>query len=100
MRLSVTLLTAWPLRTMFDHFNEWLCKTNFSFLQGASHPRDLVETASRLGYQSLCINDFDGAYGLARCYRELERLKQQGRQAIIRWSQAELWRRDTLSARP
>ena len=62
---------------MFDHFNEWLCKTNFSFLQGASHPRDLVETASRLGYQSLCINDFDGAYGLARCYRELERLKQQ-----------------------
>jgi len=62
---------------MFDHFNEWLCKTNFSFLQGASHPRDLVETANRLGYQSLCINDFDGAYGLARCYRELERLKQQ-----------------------
>ena len=62
---------------MFDNFNEWLCKTNFSFLQGASHPRDLVETASRLGYQSLCINDFDGAYGLARCYRELEHLKQQ-----------------------
>jgi error-prone DNA polymerase len=62
---------------MFGHFNEWLCKTNFSFLQGASHPRDLIETASRLGYQSLCINDFDGAYGLARCYRELERLKQQ-----------------------
>ena len=62
---------------MFDHFNEWLCKTNFSFLQGASHPRDLLETANRLGYQSLCINDFDGAYGLARCYRELERLKQQ-----------------------
>ena len=62
---------------MFDHFNEWLCKTNFSFLQGASHPRDLIETACRLGYQSLCINDFDGAYGLARCYRELERLKQQ-----------------------
>jgi len=64
-------------RTMFANFNEWLCKTNFSFLQGASHPRDLVETADRLGYQSLCINDFDGAYGLARCYRELEYLKQQ-----------------------
>jgi len=63
---------------MFDHFNEWLCKTNFSFLQGASHPRDLIEVANRLGYQSLCINDFDGAYGLARCYRELESLRQQG----------------------
>jgi len=62
---------------MFSNYNEWLCKTNFSFLQGASHPRDLVERACRLGYQSLCINDFDGAYGLARCYRELEYLKQQ-----------------------
>ena len=64
---------------MFSEFDEWLCKTNFSFLQGASHPRDLVETANRLGYRSLCINDFDGVYGLARCYRELAYLKQQDR---------------------
>ena len=63
---------------MFSNFDEWLCKTNFSFLHGASHPRDLIETANRLGYQSLCINDFDGAYGLARCYRELEYIRQQG----------------------
>ena len=63
---------------LFSGFNEWLCKTNFSFLQGASHPRDLVESANYLGYQSLCINDFDGGYGLARCYRELEYLKKQG----------------------
>ncbi len=62
---------------MFKHFNEWLCKTNFSFLHGASHPADLIERASRLEYQSLCINDFDGVYGLARCYRELDYLKQQ-----------------------
>ena len=62
---------------MFNNFNEWLCKTNFSFLHGASHPRDLIEYANRLEYQSLCINDFDGAYGLARCYRELDYLKQQ-----------------------
>ena len=64
---------------MFSNYNEWLCKTNFSFLQGASHPRDLIERACQLGYQSICINDFDGAYGLARCYRELEYLKQQHR---------------------
>ena len=63
---------------MFDDFDEWLCKTNFSFLHGASHPRDLVTRADRLGYRSLCINDFDGAYGLARCHRELEYLGQQG----------------------
>lgn len=62
---------------MFSNFNEWLCKTNFSFLHGASHPRDLIERANRLGYQSLCINDFDGVYGLARSYRELDYLKRQ-----------------------
>ena len=62
----------------FASFNEWLCKTNFSFLQGASHPLDLITRANALGYDSLCINDFDGAYGLARCYRELAFLKKQG----------------------
>ena len=67
---------------MFDNFNEWLAKTNFSFLHGASHPRELVERASLLGYASLCINDFDGAYGLARCYRELDYLKQQQQSSL------------------
>ncbi|MCP4980048.1 MAG: DNA polymerase III subunit alpha [Gammaproteobacteria bacterium] len=69
---------------MFSNFNEWLCKTNFSFLHGASHPRDLIEAANYLGYQSLCINDFDGAYGLARCYRELDYLKQQGQHSGLK----------------
>ncbi|MFT4608662.1 MAG: hypothetical protein ACI8ZV_002359, partial [Chitinophagales bacterium] len=31
-----------PNKNLFSNFNEWLCKTNFSFLQGASHPVDLV----------------------------------------------------------
>jgi error-prone DNA polymerase len=56
--------------------HEWLCKTNFSFLIGASHPHDIVKTASDLQYSSICVNDFDGVYGLARTYRELERLKR------------------------
>ena len=64
--------------TPFNCFNEWLCKTNFSFLHGASHPVDIVSRANSLDYQSICINDFDGVYGLARCYRELEYLKKQG----------------------
>ena len=63
---------------MFSDFDEWLCKTNFSFLHGASHPRDLIQRAAALGYGSLCVNDFDGAYGLARAYRELEYLRRQG----------------------
>jgi error-prone DNA polymerase len=63
---------------MFDEFDEWLCKTNFSFLHGASHPRELVQRADQLGYGSLCINDFDGSYGLARAWRELDYLRKHG----------------------
>jgi len=55
-------------------FHEWLCKTNFSFLIGASHPFDMLRSAQLLGYESLCINDYDGVYGLARSYREQQRL--------------------------
>ncbi|MFT5658027.1 MAG: error-prone DNA polymerase [Gammaproteobacteria bacterium] len=61
----------------FSNFHEWLCKTNFSFLQGASHPVDLVTRANELDYGALCINDFDGGYGLARSYRELLYLKKR-----------------------
>ncbi len=64
-------------KNYFVGFNEWLCKTNFSFLQGASHPVDLIARANELGYGSLCINDFDGGYGLARCYRALVHIKKQ-----------------------
>lgn len=34
---------------------------NFSFLDGASHPEDLVETAVELGYQAL-VTDHNGFY--------------------------------------
>ncbi len=57
--------------------HEWLCKTNFSFLIGASHPHEIVKTASDLKYSSICVNDFDGVYGLARTYRDLEVLKRK-----------------------
>ncbi|MBT5093694.1 MAG: PHP domain-containing protein, partial [Halobacteriovoraceae bacterium] len=56
-------------------FHEWLCKTNFSFLAGASHPSELVKTIADCGYESFCVNDFDGAYGLARTHLELKRLE-------------------------
>ena len=55
-------------------WHEWLCKTNFSFLLGASHPAEIITKAHQMGYASIAINDFDGAYGLARCYRELKKL--------------------------
>jgi len=42
------------------------CKSNFSFLEGASHPDELVEEAARLGLHSLSLTDRDGVYGLVR----------------------------------
>src|SRR6266545_1777798 len=42
------------------------CHTNFSFLDGASHPEELVEEAARLGLEALAVTDHDGMYGVVR----------------------------------
>ncbi|MHC4819792.1 MAG: PHP domain-containing protein, partial [Planctomycetota bacterium] len=44
------------------------CKSNFSFLEGASHPGELVERAHRLGLESLALTDRDGVYGIVRAH--------------------------------
>ena len=44
------------------------CKSNSSFLEGASHPEELVEEAYRLGLPSLAITDRDGVYGVVRAH--------------------------------
>jgi error-prone DNA polymerase len=44
------------------------CKSNFSFLEGASHPGELVERAHRLGIESLALTDRDGVYGIVRAH--------------------------------
>ncbi|HEY9291815.1 MAG TPA: error-prone DNA polymerase, partial [Microlunatus sp.] len=40
--------------------------SNFSFLDGASDPEDLIEEAVRLGLDTLALTDHDGFYGAAR----------------------------------
>ncbi len=49
-------------------------KTNFSFLEGASHPEELVETAHRLGMPALAITDRDGVYGVVRAHEKAKEL--------------------------
>jgi error-prone DNA polymerase len=44
------------------------CKSNFSFLEGASHPEELVEEARRLGLPALALTDRDGVYGVVRAH--------------------------------
>ncbi|WP_157156180.1 error-prone DNA polymerase [Diaminobutyricimonas sp. LJ205] len=40
--------------------------SNFSFLDGASSPEELLEEASRLGLHGLALTDHDGFYGVVR----------------------------------
>ncbi len=44
------------------------CKSNYSFLEGASHPEELVEEAQILGLQHLALTDRDGVYGAVRAH--------------------------------
>jgi len=50
-------------------YAELHCHTNFSFLDGASHPEDLVENAVELGYRALAVTDHDGFYGVSRFWQ-------------------------------
>ena len=52
-----------------SRYAELHCHTNFSFLDGASHPEDLVEQAIRLGYEALAVTDHDGFYGVSRFWQ-------------------------------
>jgi DNA-directed DNA polymerase III PolC len=54
-------------------FIELLAQSNFSFLQGASHPEELVLRAKKLGYLGLGICDTNGVYGIVRGYQAVER---------------------------
>jgi error-prone DNA polymerase len=42
------------------------CHSNFSFLDGASDPEELVDEAVRLGLEALALTDHDGLYGVVR----------------------------------
>ena len=44
------------------------CKSSFSFLEGASHPDELIETAHTLGLHAVGIADRDGVYGMVRAH--------------------------------
>lgn len=47
-------------------YAELHCRSNFSFLAGASHPEHLVEVAAALGLEALAMTDRNGLYGIVR----------------------------------
>ncbi len=51
-----------------SYYAELHCKTNFSFLQGASHPDELVQHAAELGYDALAVTDLNSLAGVVRAH--------------------------------
>ncbi len=49
-------------------YAELHCVSNFSFLRGASHPVELVERASALGYHALALTDECSMAGVVRAH--------------------------------
>ncbi len=50
-----------------DYAPLW-CKSNYSFLEGASHPEELIETAANLGLPAVALADRDGVYGTVEAH--------------------------------
>jgi error-prone DNA polymerase len=55
---------------VLPRYAELHCKSNFSFLTGASHPEELVERAAALGYGALAIPDECPLAGVVRAHLE------------------------------
>ena len=49
-------------------YAELQCMSNFSFLEGASHPEELVLQAAVLGLKALAITDINSVSGLVRAH--------------------------------
>ncbi len=62
------------------NYAELHCRTNFSFLEGASHPDELVERAVQLGYAALAITDVNSLAGVVRAHG---RAKDTGLKLLI-----------------
>jgi len=58
-----------PRRQGSVRYAELHCHSNFSFLDGASHPEELVEEAARIGLEALALTDHNGFYGIVRFAR-------------------------------
>jgi error-prone DNA polymerase len=69
-----------PCETPKSLFAELLARTNFSFLLGASHPREMAETASALGHTAIGVADDCSLAGIVRAH---EGAKEAGIKLLV-----------------
>ena len=53
-------------------YAELLCKSNFSFLRGASDAREYIQRAAEIALPAVGITDLNGVYGLPRAYEVMK----------------------------
>jgi len=58
-------------------FAELCARSNFSFLEGVSHPEEMVSHAQTLRLDAVAIADRDGLYGAARAHIEAKKIAQK-----------------------
>ena len=74
IRRAATLMSSCrPLSPLDPHpsslgYAELHCRSNFSFLEGASHPDELVTRAAALGLSALAITDRNSLAGVVRAH--------------------------------
>jgi error-prone DNA polymerase len=59
-------------------YAELHCRSNFSFLVGASHPGELVARAAQRGYSAIAITDECSVAGVVRAHEEARRQREAG----------------------
>ena len=58
-------------------FAELCARSSFSFLEGASHPQEIVAAAHAMGLAAVAICDRDGIYGSARAHAAAKEIGQK-----------------------
>jgi error-prone DNA polymerase len=83
MQIPRRLVPAWLLLVTTDlspqlpDYAELHCLSNFSFLRGASHSRDLIARAIALGYRALAITDECSVAGVVRAFEAMREAKHE-----------------------
>jgi error-prone DNA polymerase len=76
--MGVGLPRKWGGRSV--PYAELHCHSNFSFLDGASHPAELAVRAAELGLEALALTDTGGVYGAVRF---LEACRKAGVRPVV-----------------
>ncbi|UXN03519.1 error-prone DNA polymerase [Bartonella sp. HY406] len=56
---------------------EMVTRSNYSFLQGASHPHELIEEAAKLGYSGIGLADINSLAGIIRGLTAARKIQQE-----------------------